>query len=81
MFYCYILQSQKSGRYYVGSTADLEARLLEHNSGRVTATHSKGPWERVYEEEFATRSAACTREKQLKSWKSAVALANLIASR
>ena len=76
--YCYILQSEKSGRFYVGHAADLQVRLEEHNSGKVTATCSKGPWQVVYSERFTTRSEAAKRERHIKSWKSAVAIRKLI---
>ncbi len=38
MFCLYILKSLKDKRTYVEHTADMEHRLLEHNSGRVPAT-------------------------------------------
>jgi predicted GIY-YIG superfamily endonuclease len=31
--YLYILRSQTTGRYYIGSTQDLAARLKHHNCG------------------------------------------------
>ena len=35
----YILRSQaEPDRYYVGSSAELKARLLKHNAGAVTHT-------------------------------------------
>ncbi|WP_367119222.1 GIY-YIG nuclease family protein, partial [uncultured Mucilaginibacter sp.] len=37
MFYTYILQSTKSGRYYIGHTSNIEERLERHNTGKVTA--------------------------------------------
>lgn len=33
MYYTYILQSQKNGKLYVGSTSDLEKRFKDHNDG------------------------------------------------
>jgi putative endonuclease len=42
MFYTYIIQSEKSGRYYIGHTENIEARLERHNAGKVTATKNKG---------------------------------------
>jgi hypothetical protein len=39
----YILESQKHGRFYVGSTDDLSRRLNEHNAGRTKSTASGKP--------------------------------------
>lgn len=41
----YILQSVKNGRYYVGSTDDVNERLKTHNSGWVKATVNMKPLE------------------------------------
>jgi putative endonuclease len=38
MFYAYILKSFKDGRYYYGSSEDLEKRIAKHNNGQVKAT-------------------------------------------
>jgi len=50
MFFTYILQSAKSGRYYIGHTEDIQKRLERHNTGKVTATKNKGPWSLNYYE-------------------------------
>lgn len=39
----YILQSIKNQRYYIGSTNNLERRLLEHDRGLVSATKGLRP--------------------------------------
>lgn len=78
MFYCYILRSQRSGRFYVGHAEDLEARLHDHNRGHVTATRGKGPWVVVHSELFGSRSEAAAREREIKSWKSRGAIEALI---
>ncbi|MGH9861279.1 MAG: GIY-YIG nuclease family protein [Candidatus Acidiferrales bacterium] len=69
-FWTYILQSQKSGRCYVGHAEDVVYRTAEHNGGKVTSTCNKGRWELVYREEFATRAEAAARERQIKRMKS-----------
>ena len=51
----YILQSEKSSRYYIGSCENLEKRLKVHNAGRVGVTKSGIPWMVVYREEYKTR--------------------------
>jgi putative endonuclease len=70
LFYAYILESDKSGRYYIGHTSDLNKRIETHNSGRVKATRNKGPWKCVYFEEFNTKLEANRRELEVKKKKS-----------
>jgi putative endonuclease len=69
-YYTYILQSQKNGRYYIGSSSDPERRLQEHNWSRTPSTKTGIPWEIVYTEEYETRSEAVSREYQIKKKKS-----------
>ena len=76
--YVYILRSLKDGRYYIGETADVAARLSYHNSGRQRSTRNRIPFELVRTEEFTTREAALKREKQIKSWKGGEAFKRLI---
>jgi len=66
----YILESESRGSYYVGSTADLAARLQRHNQGRSKYTKMGIPWKVVYTEGFATRSEAVRREQKIKRRKS-----------
>jgi putative endonuclease len=44
MYFVYILYSEKNDRYYVGHTANIEQRLLEHNSGLNFSTKPFIPW-------------------------------------
>jgi len=67
LYSVYILRSLRTGRYYVGSTQDLEKRVLEHNAGKSRSGRAGGPWELVHREEFATRSMAVVREALIKS--------------
>ncbi len=67
----YVLQSESTGRRYVGQTADLERRLAEHNDpehspSKFTTKHA-GPWTLIHHEEYATRSEAMQRERWLKT--------------
>ena len=41
----YIIQSTKNGYYYIGSTDNLERRLIQHNKGLVKATKNLRPLE------------------------------------
>jgi len=65
MFHVYILRSLKNGRSYTGSTADIDRRLQEHNSGQCHATRFCRPFEIIFLETFPTRVEAVRREKYL----------------
>jgi putative endonuclease len=65
----YILQNETSGRFYIGQTQDLGARLQYHNAGYSLALKNRGPWKLVHSEEYATRSEAVRRERQIKDQK------------
>ena len=73
-FWVYILQNP-AGRFYVGQTEDLPARLRSHNDTALTCagkyTRKNGPWTLVWSEEHPTRAAALVRERQIKRMKSA----------
>jgi putative endonuclease len=71
MAFVYILQSETTGRFYIGSTDDLERRLSEHIRGHSPATRGRGPWKLVYTEKFETLLEARRRELEIKRWKSA----------
>jgi putative endonuclease len=75
----YILQSETSGRFYVGSTDDLDRRLREHRRGYSSATRARGPWKAVYTEAFTTLLEARRRESEIKKWKSSKLINALIA--
>jgi putative endonuclease len=80
MFFVYILQSTKTGRYYIGSCGNIDARIKDHNSNRVTSTKHKGPYGLVYKDEFEFKKDALIREKQIKSYKSGRAFKKLIVT-
>ena len=68
-FHLYILQSEATDRFYVGQTKDLQKRFAYHNANYSRSLKNRGPWRLVYTEEYATRSLAAGRERQIKSWK------------
>jgi putative endonuclease len=72
VFWVYILRNP-AGKFYVGSSDNPDRRLVEHNSdlGNKTFTHKNGPWELVWREPHPTRGDAVTRERRIKSMKSA----------
>jgi putative endonuclease len=69
-FYTYILYSEVINKYYIGSTENLEKRLLDHNAGMSTFTKRGIPWRLVYFEVFETRKEALNREYEIKNKKS-----------
>jgi putative endonuclease len=73
-YFVYVLKSLSSGRSYVGSTNNLQSRLLRHNNNESKATKSKGPWKLMYQEAFPTRSQAVKREIYFKSVKGRIEL-------
>jgi len=82
MFSLYILQSARSGRYYVGSTDDVWRRLQQHNGelpnlGRSTVAGR--PWKLVFEMKYPSRAQAMDAERYVKRMKSKRWIARLIA--
>ena len=69
MYYVYVIESESSGRYYIGQTGNLEERLERHNNGRVKSTKSRGPWKLKYYFELKTRKEAVSLEQKLKNIK------------
>ena len=69
-WWVYILKSDRTGRYYIGHTGDVDARLEYHNAGRVASTKAYRPWTVAYTDAFETKAQACRRERELKSKKS-----------
>ena len=62
----YILYSQKSLRYYVGQTADIDKRYKRHNNGFVPSTKSGVPWDLIKTIDVLNRSEALKLEKRIK---------------
>lgn len=63
----YILYSDKLSKYYVGQTADINARLLRHNSAQVPSTKAGIPWKVITTFGVTNRSQAVLLEKKIKS--------------
>lgn len=69
-YFVYILRTS-ANTLYIGSTNNLENRLIEHRTKSKRSAKYLRPFssvELVYQEEFATRSEALKREMELKSW-------------
>ncbi len=70
MYFTYILQSQKNGKYYIGSCQNINERITRHNAGATPSTKSGRPWKLVYSESYETNGAALKREREIKLKKS-----------
>jgi len=77
----YILQSETTQRFYIGSTDDLPRRLQEHNRGHTPSTRGRGPWKLVHQEQFDSLANARRRELEIKRWNSARMIRGLIGGR
>ena len=45
MYFVYFIESQTSGRFYIGQTNNLREQLNYHNRGKCKYTRNKGPWD------------------------------------
>jgi putative endonuclease len=75
----YILKSLKTNRFYIGSAVDPARRLHEHNSGYVTATRNKDPWEQIILICFPDKSTARIAEYYLKKQNSRQSIEDVIS--
>jgi len=64
--YAYVLRCS-DGSFYTGYTTDVERRLSEHNAGEgAKYTRGRTPVELVHVERFDSKSAAMSREYEIK---------------
>ncbi len=67
-YFVYIVQCS-DGSYYIGSTKNIEQRLLTHRKGRgARYTALRLPIVLVHTESFSSQTKAMHRESQLKKW-------------
>jgi putative endonuclease len=80
MFYVYILYSEKSDIYYVGSTDEVSRRLVEHNQlSKDSFTSKHRPWKlRASFPVGDSRGLALTIERHIKKQKSRRYIEDLI---
>ena len=81
MYYVYVLQSEKDGKFYVGFyTKDLKLRVEQHNSGKVKSTKDRRPLVLIYYEACLKQEDAIKREKYLKTYHGKMFLRNRLNS-
>lgn len=66
MPYIYILKSRKDGRFYIGSTINLQKRIKDHLSGYVQSTKHRQPLMLFGWRRFRTIEEAVLWEKKYK---------------
>lgn len=69
MAWVYILQSEKNGSYYIGSTIDIINRLILHNKGLVKATSRLRPYRLMLKQQVPTTTEAKQVEFRMKRLK------------
>jgi len=69
MAHVYILESIADGRYYIGSTIDLEKRLYHHKKGFTPTTKRFGKVKLVFKQEYKFLKEARIIESKLKKLK------------
>lgn len=67
-----------NGQYYVGSTDNIERRVLEHNNGKTTSTRHKRPVKLVFTQKFDILSEARKVEYRIKKQKSRIIIEKII---
>ena len=66
MYHTYIIASLSSGKWYYGSTKNLDERLKYYNNGWNRSTRGKGPWKYIFLRPFPTADQAREFEFYLK---------------
>lgn len=69
MAWVYILKSDLDGRFYVGSTTDLERRLIQHKQNQTPSTYRMKAYRLMFSQEYKTLQEAREIEKRLKKLK------------
>ena len=69
MSYIYTLEFRRGNEYYVGSTTDIDRRIVQHKNGNVPSTKRLGVFNLVFVQEVGNIKLACSAEKKIKSWK------------
>ena len=79
-WYVYVLKSDRDGKFYIGSTNNLERRVKEHQLGKNISTAKRLPMELIYFEGHRSQEDAVRREKYFKTTKGKVTLRQILRS-
>jgi len=61
VYYLYILQSETTGRFYVGQAHEVPESLAYHNANYSKSLKNRGPWRLVYTEQPSRLLPPCIR--------------------
>jgi putative endonuclease len=79
MFYfVYVLICEKDGKFYIGSTSNVEQRLNYHNWGKNVSTSNRRPLDLIFYEAFRNKNDALRRERYFKTTKGKVTIRQMI---
>ena len=73
-YFVYVLLSERDGKFYIGSSSNVEQRVVEHNSGKNTSTVNRRPLKLIFYEAFPTKTDALRREHYFKTTKGKVTI-------
>ncbi len=79
--FVYILRSLRTNKFYIGSTNDLNRRLIQHQSGESKYTKDTGPYKLEFSQEYENLLEARKVERWLKAQKSAKLLVTIIENK
>ena len=75
--FIYILESG-SGRFYDGSTTDIQRRMKQHRSGHTHTTKRMDDFTLVFCQEVQDLELARNAERRIKTWKSKDYIAKIV---
>ena len=78
MYYVYILKSKRDNKLYIGYSANLKKRFSEHQSGQVTSTRPRKPFELIFYEAYKNSKDAKRREKYFKTSKGKTSIKTML---
>ena len=73
-YFVYVLLSERDGKFYIGSSSNVEQRVVQHNSGKNTSTVNRRPLKLIFYEAFPTKTDALRREHYFKTTKGKVTI-------
>ena len=78
MYYTYVLQSQKDGRFYAGFSEDLRKRIDAHITGKVSVTKRRLPVRLIFYEAYLNKYDALRRERYFKTSRGKTTLRSML---